>query len=86
MNFMAEMPDPWQPLRVHPVSEEILRPIAELLLTDSLVGSGRAARIVSFKLGVSVRGRRKCLVEWQMPRRYANEPDTRGTIEGFVSL
>jgi len=86
MDFMAEMPDPWQPLREHAVSEEILRPIAELLLTDALVGSGRAARIVSFKLGVSVRGRRKCLVEWQMPRRYSNEPDTTKTIEGFVSL
>jgi hypothetical protein len=31
---IAEIPDPFAPLRQNPVSEEIIRPIAELLVTD----------------------------------------------------
>jgi hypothetical protein len=86
MGFVTEMADPLQPLRERPVSEEILRPIAELLLTDALVGSGRAARIVAFKLGIAVRGRRKCILEWQTPRRFSNDRETTKTIEGVVTL
>jgi hypothetical protein len=86
MGSFTEMPDPLQPLRQHPVSEEILRPIAELLLADALVGSGRAARIVAFKVGNAVRGVRKCVLEWQPPRRFANDRERRRSIEGFVSL
>lgn len=86
MGFLTEMPDPFRPLRSHPVSEEILRPIAELLLTEALVGSGRAARIVRFQLGVSVQGRRKRVLEWQTPRRFSNDRETSKAIEGSVSL
>jgi hypothetical protein len=86
MGFFSDMPDPLQPLRQHPVSEEALRPIAELLFTDELVGSGRAARIVNFKLGVGVGGRRKLLLAWQTPQRYANERVSVRMIEGTVTL
>ncbi len=86
MGFFAEISDPFKPLREHPVSEEALRPISELLLTDELVGSGRAARISSFKLGVPVRGRRRCEIKWQSPRRFSNDRDTTKMIEGYVTL
>jgi hypothetical protein len=86
MDFVTELPDPWLPLRDHPVPEESLRPIAELLLTDVLVGSGRAARIVAFKLGVAVHGKRKCVVAWQTPRRYSNASETIRSVEGFITL
>ncbi|MGC2744290.1 MAG: DUF4062 domain-containing protein [Candidatus Angelobacter sp.] len=84
MMFFTEMPDPFKPLREHPVSEEALRPIAELLLTNELVGSGRATRISSFKLGVAIRGRRKCEIEWQSPHRGSKNPTN--VVEGYVTL
>jgi hypothetical protein len=71
-------------LRAHPVSEEALRPIAELLLTDELVGSGRATRIGSFKLGVGVRGRRKCEIKWQSPHQFSK--NAMNAVEGYVTL
>lgn len=86
MGFAVEMDDPFQPLRDTPVSEEIVRPIAELLLTDILVGSERAARIVEFKLGVAVRGRRNLILKWETPQRYSNERGSLRSITGEVSL
>jgi Domain of unknown function (DUF4062) len=86
LGFLSEMADPFESLREHPVSEETLRPIAELMLTDELVGSGRAERIASFRLGVETRGHRKCEVTWQIRRRFANEKDEIRKIEGSVEL
>lgn len=86
LGFFAEIADPFESLREHPVSEETVRPIAELMLTDELVGSGRAERIASFKLGVDIRGRRKCEVERQTPRRFSNDRDKMRKIDGSVPL
>jgi hypothetical protein len=86
MYFTTELPDPWLQLRDRPVSEESLRPLAELLLTEVLVGTGRAARITTFKLGVPVDEKRKCEVEWQTPRRYSNARETVRSVKGFVTL
>jgi len=47
MGFATEINDPLAPLRENPVSEEIIRPLSELLITDLLVGPGRARRIVA---------------------------------------
>jgi len=58
MSFATEIDDPLKPLRENPVSEEIVRPISELLVTDLLVGTGRASSIRAFKLGVAIGGRR----------------------------
>ena len=46
MGFATEINDPLEPLRESPVSEEIIRPLSELLVTDLLVGTGRAKSIV----------------------------------------
>lgn len=86
MGFAVEMDDPFQPLRETPVSEEIIRPIAELLLTDVLVGSERAARIVEFKLGVAIRGRRNLIVKWETPQRYSNERAAVRSIKDEIDL
>ena len=86
MGFATEISDPFRPLREQPVSEETLRPIAELLLVDELVGSGRAARVVTFKLGVRVQGKRKCLITWQLPPRFSSERETTKMVEGWVTL
>jgi hypothetical protein len=86
MGFAAEIPDPLAPLRQSPVSEEIVRPISELLLTDILVGTGRARRVAASRLGVSIRGRRRLTLSWEPPSRYSNEPVTIRSIEGDVSI
>ena len=59
MDFMAEMPDPLQPLRDARVPDEIVRSLAELMIVDELVGSGWAARVTKFRLGASVGGQRR---------------------------
>jgi hypothetical protein len=73
-------------LRVTGAPEEILRPLAELLIVDALVGSGRAARVTEFGLGVSVRGIRQLKLSWEPPRRYSNERAQRRSISGQVRL
>jgi len=86
MGFAAEIPDPLAPLRQSPVSEEIVRPISELLVTDILVGTGRARSIRAFRLGVAIRGRRSLTLAWEVPNRYSNEPVTVRSISGEVSI
>jgi hypothetical protein len=86
MGFAAEIPDPLAPLRQSPVSEEIVRPISELLVTDILVGTGRARSIRAFRLGVAIRGRRSLTLAWEPPNRYSNQPATVRNISGEVSI
>jgi hypothetical protein len=86
MAFAAEIDDPLQPLRVSPVSEEIVRPLAELLLTDLLIGTGRAGRIVELRIGVPIRGHRPLLMRWETPRRYVNESIAVRSIQGDITL
>jgi hypothetical protein len=86
MGFATEIDDPLRPLRESPVSEEIIRPLSELLLTDLLVGTGRARNICIFKLGVAIRGRRRLTLAWETPSRFSNEPATLRTISGEVSI
>ena len=82
MDFMAEMPDPLQPLRDAGVPDEIVRSLAEVMIVDELVGSGRAARVTKFRLGASVGGRRRLELNWEPPRWYANE--RRGRIRSVA--
>jgi hypothetical protein len=86
MGFMSEISDPLQPLREAPVSEEIVRPLSELLIVDELVGSGRAVRVTDFKLGVPVRGERPLTLSWEPPQRYSGERKEPRTIEGNTRL
>ncbi|MFZ1010705.1 MAG: hypothetical protein WAN65_27950, partial [Candidatus Sulfotelmatobacter sp.] len=70
MGLATEISDPLAPLRENPVSEEIVRPLAELLMTDLLVGTERAERIVTFRLGVAIQGCRKLVLAWEPPSPY----------------
>lgn len=82
MGFMTEMRDPLAPLRTARVPDEITRPLAEVLIADEMIGSGRAARLTEFRLGASVRGVRRLAVGWEPPRRYSNErPATRKSTD-----
>jgi hypothetical protein len=86
MGFATEIEDPLKFLRNNAISEEIIRPLAELLITDILVGSGRAKRLTGFRLGLSVHGMRPLTLSWETPKRYSNQPTAIRTIEGRVRL
>lgn len=83
---MADLGGLLRPLEGHRLSEEIVRPIVHLLLTEALVGRGRAGRITRLRLGLPIAGRRKLELEWETPRRYANVPPELRSIEGVVDL
>ena len=86
MGFAAEIPDPLAPLRQNRISEEIIRPLTELLIVDALVGTNRAARVTEFKLGVPIRGTRQLTLSWEPPRRYSGDRPRVRTINGKVEL
>ncbi len=86
MGFATEIPDPLAPLRENPVSEEIVRPLSELLVTDLLVGTGRAKSIMSFRLGVPIGAHRSLTLAWEAPSLYSNEPAAVRSIRGEVNV
>jgi hypothetical protein len=49
---MGTIADPLTSIAGTGLSEEIIRPIVNLLLTEALVGGGRAARITRLRLGL----------------------------------
>ena len=86
MGFATEIADPLAPLRQSPVSEEIVRPLSELLVSDALLSTRRATSIRAFRLGVPIRGRRSLSLAWEAPNRYSNEPVTVRSISGEIDL
>ena len=87
MGYLPEMADPLQPLREAAVPDEVMRPLAELMVVEELVGGGRASRVTRFRLGGSVGGQRRLELQWEPPRRYANERRPRKfELEGTVEL
>lgn len=86
MSSFADVGDPVGPLREMQVSEESLRPILRLMLTEALVGSGRASRIVKLLVGPrSPGGGRRLLLEWETPGRFGRASERR-QVEGRVEL
>jgi hypothetical protein len=67
------------------IPEDALRPIVRLFFIEALVGSGRASRLVTLRLGVPIAGRRRILIEWRGSASYSNPPQQR-SVEGEVSL
>jgi hypothetical protein len=86
MEFMADIGDPLAPLRGVHISEEIVRPVVHLLLTEALVGGGRASRLTSLRLGVALSGRRNLQLVWEAPGRYTNERPSRHQVSGILTL
>jgi hypothetical protein len=85
-DHMARMPNPLEPLGELRLSEEVIRPVAHLLLTEALVGGKKASRITRLRLGPAVAGRRRLELAWQTPRHHESvDPGTRH-IDGAVSL
>jgi hypothetical protein len=85
-HHMSEIDDPLRPVGELGLSEEMIRPIVHILLTDALVGRGRASRITRFRLGTAIAGQRHLELAWQAPVRYQNVDPEERQIEGVVSL
>lgn len=86
MGFMSDLGNPIEPLRQQRIPDEILRPIAQLLLVENLVGGGRIGRITTFRLGAAVAGKRRIELAWEPPRRYSNVNPEQRRVDGFVTL
>jgi Domain of unknown function (DUF4062) len=82
LDFLADTginPDDLQQAFTQP--NEVAEGITRLVVTEGLVGSGRAARIGSFSLGPRVGERRRIEIEWTDPRVYSNmEPAVRRLV------
>lgn len=61
---------------------EVAEAITRLVVTEALVGSGRAGRIASFALGPRVSGSRRLEIEWVDPRAYTNVAPAHRRLEG----
>jgi hypothetical protein len=55
---LSNLGDPLAGIRGQRIPDEFLRPIAQLLFTEALVGSGRVARLTKFRLGADAAGKR----------------------------
>jgi hypothetical protein len=67
------------------ISEEALRPILKLFFVEAMLGSGRASRLVTLRLGVEVDGKRSILLEWDGAQAYSR-PAERRSVEGKIEL
>lgn len=83
---MARMPNPLEQLPALRLSEEVIRPVAHLLLTEALVGTRKASRITQFRLGPAIGGKRRLVLAWQAPRHYNNVAPEERRIQGIVSF
>jgi Domain of unknown function (DUF4062) len=83
---MSVVPDPFAQFGRLALSEEIVNPIAHLMLTETLVGEGRASRITRFRLGPPVSGRRRLELEWEGPGPFDGVDAERRRIEGVLIL
>lgn len=84
MAFMAEMPNPFDVLNAIGLSEDAAHAVAEVLLTEELVGSGRAQRVTALRVGPKRRGTRRVMLEWLPRQRYSNVVPEARSVEGEV--
>jgi hypothetical protein len=82
MSFMATAADPLRALEGLAVSEDAFAQIAELLISEELVGVRRVDHISAFRLGPIRGGRRHLLLGWFPRSRYVNVEPTERRIEG----
>ena len=82
MAFMARAENPLLDLETLGLSEDAVEQVAELFLTEELVGVRGADHITAFRLGPKRAGHRRLLLGWMPRRRYVNEAPVERHIEG----
>jgi hypothetical protein len=73
MEHMVQMPSPFPALRQAGVSEESLRPIARLMVSEILVVERGVERLLHFQLGRPIAGQRRLRIGYQVPAQYSNQ-------------
>lgn len=86
MSFVARIGDPFEALEGTRLPADAVEPVARLLLTESLLGSGRAERITHLDVGPAHLGRRRIALGWEPRRRYANTIPVPRRIEGDATV
>ena len=81
LSFLVEMDNPLSGIAQLGLDEDSFDAVAEVLLVDALVGSGRMGRIGSLSIGPARSGR-PMRMEWIEPRRDVNVEPKRRMIEG----
>ena len=81
MAFLAKMDNPIPAIAQIGLDEDSFAGAAEVLLVESLVGSGRAERITALHIGPTRSGH-PLRLEWETPRRFSNVDPERCQIEG----
>ena len=71
MAFMAELDNPIPAIAQIGLDEDSFAGAAEVLLVESLVGSGRAGRVTALQIGPARSGHLLRL-GWEAPRRFSN--------------
>ena len=85
MASMAEMDNPIPAIAQIGLDEDSFAGAAEVLLVESLVGSGRAERITALQIGPARSGR-PLHIEWEAPRRFSNVEPERRQIAGKLHI
>ncbi len=85
LSFGGHVSNPLEGLHSEKLSEEVLRPMLRLLMTETLVGSGRAARLTRLRLSAPVDGRRRMALAWRGLSQVGKPGELR-EIEGMIQL
>lgn len=86
MEFLIRAENPLPALESLGVSEDAFAQVAELLLTEMLVGGRGVDHITTFHIGPKHRGQRQMLLGWMPRRRYVNVQPVERRITGRVRL
>ena len=81
MAFTAEIDNPLLGIAQLGLDDDSFAGVAETLLVEALVGSGRVGRISGLQIGPARSGR-PIRFEWHTPRRYSNTESERRQIKG----
>ncbi|WP_188673455.1 DUF4062 domain-containing protein [Subtercola lobariae] len=78
--------DPLEPIRTMGLDDSVLRPVARLLITEHLLGTGSAATVDSFALGPAHQRVRRLRISWTPRQPHVNQPRPEPlTIDGRIS-
>jgi hypothetical protein len=83
MSFLTDdVTNPLEAIQGLSLSEDVVGPVVRVLMTETLVGSGRAERITAFRLGLVSGGRRRVSVSWLPRKRFINVDPEERHVEG----
>jgi hypothetical protein len=86
MSFMISMDNPFRVIESLGLTEDAVEPVAHVLMTEELVGGGRAQRITALQVGPNNHGQRRVQLAWLPRRRYTNVTPGERRVSGAVRV